>query len=231
MLQQTQTARVIPKYHEFLAAFPTVAALADAPLRKVLTVWQGLGYNRRARALHACAQSLVREYGGVCPREYDALVRLPGIGPYTAGAVLAFAYNIPVPIIETNIRTVYLHHFFKDASGVSDREIRAQVERTLDREHPRRWYAALMDYGSHLKETVGNQNTRSRHYVRQGAFAGSDRQVRGAILRALVAMECLTERRLARLLDIPDTRIRAQCAALERDGLLARRGRAYCIAA
>lgn len=230
MLQQTQTHRVVPKYREFVRAYPTVRSLAAAPLRDVLAHWQGLGYNRRARALHACAATIVREYRGRFPRTYHELLRLPGVGPYTAGAVMAFAYNAAVPIIETNIRTVYLHHFFAGRDDVTDRDILESIERTLDRRNPRRWYAALMDYGHYLKGTIGNQNTRSRHYTRQQSFVGSDRQVRGALIRALIAQDGLTEHALARAVQVPVARVRVQCAALMRDGLIVRRGRRHSIA-
>ena len=185
MLQQTQVVRVMAKYEEFLSLFPTVDSLAQAPLGAVLTLWQGLGYNRRAKLLHACAQTVVREYKGVWPRDITLLRSLPGIGPYTAGAVAAFAFSIPSTIIETNVRTVYLHHFYPDETNVSDALLLPIIKATLDQTDPRSWYYALMDYGSHLKQTVGNKNTQSKHYTKQSKFEGSDRQIRGAIIRAL----------------------------------------------
>ncbi len=185
MLQQTQVDRVVPKYTAFLLQFPTVRELAEAPLGEVLRAWQGLGYNRRAKMLHHCAQVVVSVHGSRFPRTYEELVQLPGIGPYTAGAVMAFAYNKPVPIIETNIRTVFLHHFFSDKTDVSEKEILTLVEATLDLKNPREWYWALMDYGSYLKKEHGNPNSRSKVYVKQSVFQGSDRQIRGAILKCL----------------------------------------------
>ena len=112
MLQQTPVDRVLPKYQEFLKQFPSIKKLAAASLGDVLRAWQGLGYNRRAKYLHQCAAVIIYDNGGIWPRTVNELQALPGIGPYTAGAVMAFAYNQPIPIIETNIRTVYLHHFF-----------------------------------------------------------------------------------------------------------------------
>src|SRR6266550_351214 len=114
MLQQTQVNRVLPKFQEFMLRFPTVISLADAPLAEVLRVWSGLGYNRRAKFLHAAAQVVVEKYGGVIPATFTELVTLPGVGKNTAGAVLAYAYNQPVVFIETNIRSVFFHHFFAD---------------------------------------------------------------------------------------------------------------------
>jgi A/G-specific adenine glycosylase len=185
MLQQTQVERVIPKYQNFLKLFPTVEALAAASLGAVLIAWQGLGYNRRAKMLHACAQVVVSELKGRWPKSSSGLVALPGVGPYTASAVLAFAYNVATPLIETNVRTVYIHHFFPDALAVPDSDLLPIIERTLDVENPREWYAALMDYGSHLKVSVGNKSQRSKHHAKQSTFVGSNRQIRGVIVRQL----------------------------------------------
>ncbi len=230
MLQQTQTDRVIPKYREFLQQFPTVHALAASSLGDVLRVWQGLGYNRRARALHACARVVVSEYRGVFPRTYEALIELPGIGPYTAGAILAFAFNTAVPIIETNIRTVYLHEFFNDKTDVHDRELAALIEETLDRENPRAWYAALMDYGAHLKKIHGNANVRSRHYTKQSKFEGSDRQIRGAIVRHLGQHASETLTMLTHAVSSEQERVRVQLEGLIKDGLVMRTGNRYMLA-
>lgn len=186
MLQQTQVERVIPKYRAFLTTFPTVEALAKASLKDVLILWQGLGYNRRAKLLHECARAIVHTQGGKFPKTHAGLVALPGIGHYTAGAVMAFAYNKPVPIIETNIRTVMIHHYFKNKETVSDAEIMKVVSRTLPLD-VRTWYAALMDYGTHLKKAVGNISRKSTSYTKQSTFKGSRRQLRGAIIRALTS--------------------------------------------
>ncbi len=187
MLQQTQVDRVVPKYRTFLRQFPSLGALALAPLGEVLKAWQGLGYNRRAKYLQACAQKIVSVHHGKFPRTVHELEALPGIGKYTAGAVLAFAYNIPTPIIETNIRTVFIHHFFHDEVDVDDQEIVRLIVRFLDHKNPREWYYALMDYGAYLKKTYGNPNARSKHYTKQSPFRGSNREIRGATLRALTA--------------------------------------------
>lgn len=106
MLQQTQVDRVTPKYHAFLALFPTVAALAEAPTADVIRAWSGLGYNRRAVNMQRAARVLLDQYGGVFPRDRESLLRLPGIGPYTAGAIACFAFEQDVAFIDTNIRRV-----------------------------------------------------------------------------------------------------------------------------
>jgi len=192
MLQQTQVDRVLPKYREFLKTFPTLQRLAQAPLGDVLRIWSGLGYNRRAKMLHRCAQEVVRSRKGKFPTEYADLVALPGIGPYTAGAVMAFAYDLPVVMIETNIRAVYLHYFFQDKKDISDAELLPLIESTLDRKQSRLWYNMLMDYGTWIKKEYGNPNRKSKHHVVQKKFEGSNRQVRGNILRMLAGSAAST---------------------------------------
>jgi A/G-specific adenine glycosylase len=185
MLQQTQVVRVIPKYQIFLHQFPNTKRLAEAPLGDVLRAWQGLGYNRRAKYLQQAAVVVHQRYRGRWPRSAEALRTLPGIGPYTAGAVAAFAYNEAIPIIETNIRTVFLHHFFPSVTTVPEAELLKLVTDTLDHSNPREWYWALMDYGTHLKQYYGNQNHRAANYTKQSRFNGSNRQLRGAVIRWL----------------------------------------------
>ena len=192
MLQQTQVARVALKYEPFIQAFPDVSSLARAPLRDIMARWQGLGYNRRALALQGIARRLVAEFQGRLPASVDTLRTFPGIGEATAGALAAFAFNQPVVFIETNIRRVFLHCFFPGKSGVRDREILPLVDQTLDREQPRPWYYALMDYGAMLKRAAPNPNRRSAHHQRQAPFAGSDRQIRGLILKALLKSPALS---------------------------------------
>jgi A/G-specific adenine glycosylase len=185
MLQQTQVQRVAPKYQEFLRLFPEVATLAQAVLGDVLRVWTGLGYNRRAKFLHQSATMVMTDFGGVFPTDTAQLVKLPGVGINTAGAIATYAYNQPVVFIETNIRTVIIHHFFDDQMGIADKGILELAERTLDREHPREWYWALMDYGSSLKKSVGNVSRQSKTYAKQSTFAGSKRQIRGQVIKLL----------------------------------------------
>ncbi len=193
MLQQTQVDRVVPYYDKFLRAFPTVQRLGRSELSKVLTLWSGLGYNRRAKLLRDCAKEIVEKYGGTVPRDRAALESLPGIGPYTAGAVRAFAWNEPDVFIETNIRTAFLHHFNvphlthgrKKSGTVRDEEILEIAKRAAQGQEARRWHWALMDYGAHLKRSGVKLNQKSAHYTKQSKFEGSIRQIRGAILRAL----------------------------------------------
>jgi A/G-specific adenine glycosylase len=186
MLQQTQVSRVLKKYPEFLSRFPTVESLAKAPVSEVLVVWQGLGYNRRALNLKKAAETVIKDFAGRFPRTADELESLPGIGQSTRGAIMAFAFGIPTVFIETNIRSIYLHHFFKDKTSVHDRDILPLIEKTLDKENPRDWYYALMDYGVHLKETLPNPSRRSKHHAKQSAFKGSNREIRSFVLKSVL---------------------------------------------
>lgn len=229
MLQQTQVARVVPKFEAFVAAFPTATALAAAPLGDVLRLWSGLGYNRRAKFLHQAAGMIANEYGGTFPATVDELVRLPGIGANTAAAVLVYAYNQPLVFIETNIRTVYIHHFFADhTERVADSDMREYIEATLDREHPREWYWALMDYGTHLKATVGNLTRQSKHYARQSSFEGSRRQLRGRIVRELLERPA-TQAQLEA--SIADPRLSEVLQTLLAEGMIHRDKTTYHVAA
>ena len=185
MLQQTQTERVVEKYNRWLEVFPTIHDLAAASLVQVLEQWVGLGYNRRARFLHQCAQTIVNRYGGVVPDTPETLATLSGIGPYTAAAISTFAYNKPNAFIETNIRAVFIFFFFKDRVDIRDKEIFPHIEASLYTENPRLWYYALMDYGAELKKKTVNPNRKSRHYTKQSKFEGSVRQARGAVIRTL----------------------------------------------
>lgn len=226
MLQQTQVPRVIPKFEAFIRQFPTVRSLAAAPLSAVLKSWNGLGYNRRAKFLWQAAGMIAGDFGGRVPKATGDLVKLPGIGHNTAGAIAAYAYNKPVVFIETNIRTVFIYHFFAAEQQVTDKAITDLVARTLP-DNVREWYWALMDYGSYLKQTVGNVNKQSRHYSRQSAFEGSRRQVRGRVLRLLSAKPYAVPS-LARL--IADVRLPDVLEDLEREGLIARVGQQYSLA-
>ena len=222
MLQQTQVERVREKYTTFLARFPDVESLAGASTEEVLAAWQGLGYNRRALALKNAAGEIVERFGGILPGDEKSLRCLPGVGPYTAAAILTFAFNRPVVMIETNIRRVFIHCFFKDQTTVADEEILPFIEATLDRENPRDWYNALMDYGWYLGTIMENPNRRSRHYSRQAPFEGSNRQIRGKILRLLVGGGDMAIEELSRGLDLPVLSIGPVISQLEKEGFITR---------
>jgi len=222
MLQQTQVERVTEKYQVFIARFPDFASLAAAPLHEILSAWQGMGYNRRALSAKKLAERIVDEYHGVLPNDVETLATLPGIGPATASSIAAFAFNAPVVFIETNIRRVYIHFFFPHDGTVSDKEILPLVERTLYRKNPRMWYWALFDLGAALKRSVPNPNRRSAHYTRQAPFEGSDRRLRGQILKALVAKPGIPADDLPRMIEEDAGRVEQIVAALEKEGFIVR---------
>lgn len=193
MLQQTQVSRVLQKYPQFISRFPDFKSLASTRPTDVLAVWQGMGYNRRALNLQRIAIIVIQQYGGELPKDMSELILFPGIGSATAGSIAVFAFNRPEVFIETNIRRVFIHHFFAHSTQpISDAELKPLVEAALDTANPREWYYALMDYGTHLAKEVPNPNRRSQHYVRQSKFEGSDRQIRGEIIRIMLEYPVLT---------------------------------------
>ena len=197
MLQQTQASRVISKFETFIKRFPDFQKLNQATTVEVLQLWQGLGYNRRALYLKRIAEKVVTEYRGGVLIEPQFLQTLPGIGPYTAKAIYVFVKNKPEVFLETNIRRVFIHHFFKNKQEVTDKELFPLIEQSLDSQNPREWYYALMDYGAHLTKQIPNPNRKSAHYTKQSKFEGSLRQTRGKILKLLLVEKSLNKKNLA----------------------------------
>ncbi len=231
MLQQTQVSRVLGKYREFLKTFPTIRSLARATTPDLLRTWSGLGYNRRALNLRRAAQIVVERHRGRLPSDEQELEALPGIGPATAGLIRAFAFNLATVIVnETNIETVFIHHFFVGRKAVSRREIEPLARAALDRSNPRRWYWALMDYGTFLKRTHGNASRRSRTYKRQSRFEGSTRQVRGRIVKLLAESSPLTLTELVSRVSADRPAIQSVLSALGREGFIHLRERKYSLA-
>ncbi len=230
MLQQTQVERVIEKYEAFIKTFPDLHALARASLQEILKVWQGLGYNRRAIALKRSAEIVVASFDGMLPSQPDELLKLSGIGRYTASAIATFAFDQPVVFIETNIRTVFIHFFFHNQSEINDSEILPLIEQTLDFSRPRTWYNALMDYGVMLKQQRQNHSRKSAHYHKQTPFKGSNRELRGMILRVLTRETSLSERELVHTLNIDPARVKGTLMQLQDEGFIEKSGSRYRIA-
>ncbi|MFA7201738.1 MAG: A/G-specific adenine glycosylase [Candidatus Paceibacterota bacterium] len=230
MLQQTQVSRVSEIFPHFIKQFPSFVSLARASREKVLIAWQGLGYNRRALYVHQSAQEIVKKYKGIVPHNQSVLQTLPGIGANTAASICAFAFNQPVVFIETNIRSVFIHHFFKDVAKVSDNEIRELVEKTLDIKNPREWYWALMDYGSMLKKQGKNPSKKSKHYVIQKKFKDSNRELRGNILKILLrGKKKMSQVDLAQELHKTVEELRKPLMQLCIEGFIQHKGRYYGI--
>jgi A/G-specific adenine glycosylase len=240
MLQQTQASRVAPAFLRFMSTFPTLEALAAAPLAAVLREWSGLGYNRRARDLHRIA----RQCPDGLPNDVAGLDALPGIGSYTAGAIACFAHRQPVAFADVNIKRV-LGRVFLGRPG-TPREATALDARAMPKQDSDLWHHALMDVGATIctardpKCAECPLTTRcrfasgsapvaaaARHTTsaqRPAKFKDSDRRIRGAIMRALVGAEAgLTIRALEK--EIGDQRVRRLVGALTADGLIEPAGR------
>jgi A/G-specific adenine glycosylase len=151
MLQQTQVDRVLPKYKQFLSAFPTLADLANAPTAEVISAWVPLGYNRRAISLQSIAKQVIAEYEGQIPDSIDELLKLKGIGRYTAGAIACFAYRKHVATVDVNIRRV-LHRVFlgleQPEQKINDSQMLLLAEQVLPTGQAYDWNQSLMDLGA-----------------------------------------------------------------------------------
>jgi len=183
MLQQTQISRVLPKYKEFLKAFPTLSILARARDKRLLKVWQGLGYWRRAKYLKETAKIVVKKNTIFSKPEY--LEKLPGIGHYTARAIACFAFQNTEAFLDTNIRRVYLHFFFPKRQNVADSEILPIAQKAVWQKNSREWHYALFDYGAMVLKDK-KINKQSKHYRKQSKFEGSFRSFRTKVVKFLL---------------------------------------------
>lgn len=180
MLQQTQVARGLPKYLEFVYKFPTVQSLASASTGEILRVWKGMGYNRRALYLHKTAQKIITDYHGVFPEIEQQLITLPGLGKYTARAVMVFAYKKDIAMVDTNIRQIITHFFFKDVSQ-TEKMIQEVADQLVPKGKSWQWHQALMDYGALKLERNETKKGKKKHTP----FKETNRYFRGRILDAL----------------------------------------------
>ena len=209
MLQQTQTSRVSDKFQEFTEEFSGFKSLSNAPLDEILKLWQGLGYNRRAIALKKIAEKVINDFDGILPADVEILKTFPQIGHNTASSIVAFAFNMPTFFVEVNIRRVFIYFFFPGKALVNDKDIMPLVRKTLDSSNVRKWYYALMDYGVMLKKTHPELTKRSAHYRKQSKFKGSNRELRGMILKMVIDSKLLTEAEIRENLNSETKRVKS----------------------
>lgn len=229
MLQQTQTSRVADKFIEFIEKYPNFETLAKSPIDNILKTWQGLGYNRRALALREIALKIVNEFDGNLPNDVHILKTFPQIGHNTASSIVAFAFNTPTYFIETNIRRVYIYFYFYDKKSVNDKEIMPIVKKTLDISNVRQWYYALMDFGVMLKKTHPELNKKSSHYKKQSKFKGSNREIRGKILKLLMKRKSLNELEVIENLKSEPNKVKGILQTLVKEGFLEEKDSNYSL--
>jgi A/G-specific adenine glycosylase len=216
MLQQTQVDRVIPYYKQFLKHYPTVQDLARADKTTLLKVWSGLGYNSRVLRLQKLAQQTIEEHNGKLPETKEELLKLPGIGEYTANAVLAFAHNQEVPVLDTNIRRVLIHGEKVNEKTPQEKLIRIAKE-LVPQGQSCTWHNALMDYGA---KVLTARKTGIKSVSQQGKFEGSTRQVRGGLIKHLLAEKRVTVRDAKNM--FPHNDFDVILAKMEKDELIKR---------
>ena len=239
MLQQTSVARVLPKFEAFIQRFPTPSDLAAAPLGEALILWQGLGYPRRCRNLKAAAEAMVLQHDGDVPGSLAELLALPGIGQYTARAVLAFAYRDDVAVVDVNVSRVLSR---LEGKSMTARELQALADELVPAGASWEWNQAMMDFGARLCSVrspacatcplsawcrwrgVGDDPAPGSAGASkpQAKFEGSDRQARGRALRELTAGERSPQQVITAMGVAPD-RATALLEALIAEGLVRRR--------
>jgi len=232
MLQQTGVDRVIPFFKNWMKRFPNWKKLSLASQKDILRCWKGLGYNSRALRLQKLARIVVEKYKDKLPRERKQLESLSGIGPYTAGAIRAFAFDESEVFIETNIRRIFIHHFFSHKKQVHDSEIFEILDYLSTcnlKLSTREWYWALMDYGSYLAKIIPNPNKKSKHYTKQSKFKGSDREIRGTILALLLGQEKISRASLTKKLKEKKDRIQKILDDLEKEGFVIQKGKSIIL--
>jgi len=244
MLQQTQAARVAAAFDGFLRRFPNVSSLAAASPADVLRAWSGLGYHRRAVALHEAARTIVRVHGGEVPGDPEALQHLPGVGPYTASAVAAIAFGRPVVAMDVNVRRVASRVVLgREPEDRDDPRIAAAARVLLDRRDPASWNQAMMDLGREVCRPTprceacplepwcrfrrGGRPAGTTVVADQKPFEGSNRQVRGRIVAVLRERPSSGAIGLARATGTELARISRALEGLVSDGVVERRGRSF----
>lgn len=240
MLQQTQVPRVQPKYEAFITAFPTLQALANADRASVLRLWQGLGYNSRAVRLHALAKVIIAERSGRLPTSSEELLTLPGIGPYTAGALVIFSQRKPAASVDVNIERVLKRVYFTPSQLPTKKDIAALQLKLIQHAEPHHLHAALMDLGSAICtarspkcgecplykrcRTRGVRPDEIRTVPKQSRFMDSTRWWRGQILKVLLQGPAAEQHIIYRIKQQPDADDEERCAkaiaSMTREGII-----------
>ena len=216
MLQQTQVDRVLPYYRRWIERWPSWDQLASASRKEILSQWSGLGYNRRAIYLQQIAKQLVADFDSALPSSEELLLTLPGIGEYTARAILVFAFNQHLPFVETNIRKVLIHELDLERE-TSKAELLEIAEQVLPSRDARNWHYALMDYGA-----LGLPKTSNRvaPLTKQSRFEGSNRQIRGEIIRQLTSKKSVGIQVISKTLERSLNDVTKAVDSLEHEGMI-----------
>ena len=242
MLQQTPVNRVLPVYNEWMERWPTAAHLANATPAEVITAWGRLGYPRRALRLHECAKVITKELNGKIPTTEVELRKLPGVGEYTAAAMVAFAFSGRSLVLDINIRRLFTRVFDGAESPTTSatKEEKVRYEELIPKKDPHIWAAATMELGALVCTSQSPKCAicpvadkclwRSLDYPksdlvkRRQSWHGTDRQCRGAVVQALRENEVLTKAQIAQLWDVPSQLEKALLTLLD-DGLIEARGK------
>jgi len=213
MLQQTQVDRVIPYYLKFIKKFPDLETLAKADKKLVLQHWSGLGYNNRVLRLQQLTQILIKNKKSI-PQTAEELLQLPGIGAYTANAVLAFAFNKEVPVLDTNIRRVLMHELTLP-EHIDIKKLKKIAQSYILKGKSRLWHNALMDYGALV---LTAKKTGIAPLSKQSAFKGSDREVRGFIIKTLLKEKRISINKIKK--SFPEKNILSIAKKMEKENLI-----------
>jgi A/G-specific adenine glycosylase len=224
MLQQTQVSRVIPKYLKFITRYPTVTNLSNATPSQVINIWKGMGYNRRALYIHNIAKIVQKKYRGVFPNDEQVLMKLPGIGVYTARAITIFAFHSNIACVDTNIRQIIIHFFFLDKPQ-KESIIQDVADQLLPVGKSWEWHQALMDYGAAHFQTI--RVLKARNVCQPVPFHKSNRFYRGRIidlLRKKSYRESTLIHTIVCTYNKPEKFVQMIVCSLIKDGLLVRYG-------
>lgn len=223
MLQQTQTARVVPKYLAFIDKFPTLESLANSENREILELWSGLGYNRRAIWLKEAAQNILSL--GTFPKNHIELKKIKGIGNYTSRAIIIFAFNADVATVDTNIRRIFIHEGFA-TEETKEKELFDIAQQLLPKNRSSEYHSALMDYGNTI---LTSAKTKIKPKTTQSKFKGSTRQYRGLIIKYLTIHHAASKSEIIKECSIPEEKADEIFSKLEKDRLLIKEKENYSI--